>query len=86
MPQTQSKLTVDFSHRFATKGDLDFHEQTNTLVIMAERALSVLQLLSPEIEDKGSMLEGALDSVIAEVEDIKAFAYAMQVQGVDDER
>jgi predicted HD phosphohydrolase len=86
--QTQTKpakLTVDFSHRFANAGDSEFQNQIDTLIHMSDRALNVLELITPEIQGAVQKhVSGALFNVIAEVEDIKAFAYAMQMQGDTD--
>jgi hypothetical protein len=66
-------------------GDSDFQNQIDTLIHMSDRALNVLELITPEIQGVVEKhVSGALFNVIAEVEDIKAFAYEMQMQGEKD--
>lgn len=87
MTDRDNTFQVDFSHRFVNKpGDSDLINQTTTLVFMAERAIGVLNLLWDYVYDsswdspRAIHVMNSIDSVKAEVEDIKEFAGQMQNQ------
>lgn len=86
-----NKLTVDFSHRLSAAQTAEDSSIIDTIGLMTDRALGVLQLLSIQFDGTGdsrlsdALMCGAIDSVLQEVEDIKAtvaaFAKAEHAKG-----
>lgn len=88
---TINKLTVDFSHRLSAAQTADDTTIIDTIDLMTDRALGVLQLLSIQFNGTSdsrlsdALMCGEIDSVLQEVEDIKAtvnaFAKAEHAKG-----
>jgi hypothetical protein len=89
--QSDNKLAVDFSHRLSATQTADGTSIIDTIGLMTDRALGVLQLLSIQFDGTGdsrlsdALMCGAIDAVLQEVEDIKAtvsaFAQAEHAKG-----
>lgn len=89
--KSDSNLPVDFSHRLSATQTDGGTSVIDTIGLMTDRALGVLQMLSIQFDGTGdsrlsdTLICGAIDAVLQEVEDIKAtvsaFAQAEHAKG-----
>lgn len=76
-----TKLNPDFTHRYCTSLYDDSGDLTDSIGLMADRALGVLALISSQFEGNVSVVNNnliylALDSVTHELMDIQAYLQA----------